>query len=682
VQTSDPVSRQVDDEERLATLEDYHVLDTAPEPGFDDIALLAAAFCRTPIALVSLVDRDRQWFKARTGLEACETPLSQSVCAHALGQSELLVIPDLTQDPRTRHNTLVTEGPRIRFYAGAPLVAPGGAVIGTLCVIDTRPRPDGLTEEQATALQRLARQVITLLEMRAQLLDRHQAMTVARQDRAVTLERARGSEATAAEMRDSATRSQMAQEAGRIGTFELDIATSVMRVSAEFCRIFGLPVTPVLPAGVLEALVLPEDSGQRSRDSNRRDGSAASDAEYRIRRASDGQLRWISRRSRFVTDGQGRPITMYGTVHDMTDRKLDGLRLAALLELGDALRQASGAGQAMTAATAVLGQTTAAWRAGYAAPDATGLLVVGPDWTAPGALSLAGHGAGQAFPAGMARLSRGEVLLVEDVLAEGWPQEEAERYAALGTRALIAVPLLVREELAGILFVHAASARRWSQEELDFTRGVADRTHAALSRLAVEAAQQVLNHELSHRLKNTLAMVQAIATQTLRPVTPRGPVEALERRIHALSAAHDVLLRHNWAAGQLRDVAQRVLGTIGQHEHIHISGPDVMLGPRCTLSFSLLLHELGTNALKYGALSAEGGRVLLDWQVEGSDDEATLVLRWREQGGPPVTQPGTASFGSKLISMGLVGTGGVTLRYPHDGFEAEMSALLVELQEP
>ncbi|RZI58517.1 MAG: GAF domain-containing protein, partial [Zymomonas sp.] len=109
------------DDARLSALASYGILDTPPEEGFDDIVMLAAQSCGTPVALVSLVDRDRQWFKARIGFEPCETPLGESVCAHALQQTDLLVIPDLAADPRTADNPLVAGEPHLRFYAGAPL---------------------------------------------------------------------------------------------------------------------------------------------------------------------------------------------------------------------------------------------------------------------------------------------------------------------------------------------------------------------------------------------------------------------------------------------------------------------------------------------------------------------------------------------------------------------------------
>ena len=152
----------------------YGILDTPAEQGFDDIVLLASRACATPVALVSLVTGDRQWFKARIGFPACQTPLSQSVCALAIRQAETFVIPDLSLDERTQDNALVTGDPFIRFYAGALLRSPDGTGIGTLCVIDTEPRPAGLSKVQRTSLEALARQVMAQMELRRLLIQQDQ----------------------------------------------------------------------------------------------------------------------------------------------------------------------------------------------------------------------------------------------------------------------------------------------------------------------------------------------------------------------------------------------------------------------------------------------------------------------------------------------------------------------------
>ena len=169
------------DPSRLAALDGYGILDTPAEQGFDDIVQLASRICGTPVALVSLVAGDRQWFKARVGFDPCETPLSQSVCAHALRQPGLLVIPDLTEDPRTRDNPLVTGEPHLRFYAGARLETPEGRPLGTLCVIDGKPRPAGLMPEQAEGLEALARQVMAQMELRRSAVARDDALRQVRE---------------------------------------------------------------------------------------------------------------------------------------------------------------------------------------------------------------------------------------------------------------------------------------------------------------------------------------------------------------------------------------------------------------------------------------------------------------------------------------------------------------------
>ena len=154
--------------ERIAALQSYGILDTLPEQEYQDIVQLASVICGVPIAVMSLVDKDRQWFKAKVGLDAEQTERDIAFCAHALNQpDEMLVVPDASRDDRFFDNPLVTGGLKIAFYAGAPLRLENGLVLGTLCVIDREPKI--LTETQKEALQALARQVMRQLERRHEL---------------------------------------------------------------------------------------------------------------------------------------------------------------------------------------------------------------------------------------------------------------------------------------------------------------------------------------------------------------------------------------------------------------------------------------------------------------------------------------------------------------------------------
>ena len=160
-----PAQVPVDELARLEALTGYNLLDTLPEDTYDDITQLASEICRTPIALISLVDENRQWFKSKQRLPEDETLRDYSFCAHAiLNPSEIFIVPDAREDERFSDNPLTTGQPKVVFYAGVPLVNPEGYPLGTLCVIDNRPRT--LTENQLLSLQALSRLVNAHFELR------------------------------------------------------------------------------------------------------------------------------------------------------------------------------------------------------------------------------------------------------------------------------------------------------------------------------------------------------------------------------------------------------------------------------------------------------------------------------------------------------------------------------------
>lgn len=161
------------EEERMTALREYSILDTMAEQVYDDITMLASWVCDAPIALISLVDSDRQWFKSRVGLAATQMPREYGFCAHAiLNPDEVMIVPDALNDPRFASNPHVMGEPNIRFYAGAPLVTSSGASLGTVCVIDHVPRT--LENEQIDALRALSRQVVAQMELRRTITEQEQ----------------------------------------------------------------------------------------------------------------------------------------------------------------------------------------------------------------------------------------------------------------------------------------------------------------------------------------------------------------------------------------------------------------------------------------------------------------------------------------------------------------------------
>lgn len=189
---------------RLRVLWQYDVLDTVPEEVFDDLTDLASYICEAPIALISLVDEDRQWFKSRVGVTIKETARDISFCAHAILGQGLFIVADATKDPRFKDNPLVTGPQRIRFYAGAPLITPDGHALGTLCVLDKKPRR--LRPQQEQALRVLAHHVVSQLELR-----RHgRELNLVRADRREQSAELRRAKAEIARLREQLARFQRA----------------------------------------------------------------------------------------------------------------------------------------------------------------------------------------------------------------------------------------------------------------------------------------------------------------------------------------------------------------------------------------------------------------------------------------------------------------------------------------
>ncbi|WP_187371514.1 sensor histidine kinase [Methylobacterium oryzihabitans] len=489
--------------------------------------------------------------------------------------------------------------------------------------------------------------------------------------------------AAQAAARISEERLALAFEAsGSLGWWDWDIPADRLYAGPVFARMFG--VDPALaaagvPLAAFEAGIHPDDRGRIGERIRQVVAAAADfDEEYRLQHA-DGTVSWIHARGRCYHDEAGRPLRYPGVALDVTAAKRGERRRDALMALGDRLRDLGEVGPIAHAGAEVMAQALDAGRAGFGLVDQThGTVVVQPDWCRPGMVSVAGPHRFRDYGSFVDDLARGELVVVGDAGTD--PRTDAAALRGIGVRALVNVPIVERGRLVAVVFVHDDRPQRWDPGDLRFIRTVADRIQAAVARARAEERQSVLNHELSHRLKNTLALVQSVAAQTLRNAPTLAEAgAALATRLVALGKAHDILLSGDIAGA---DVAALVAGALALHDggpgRFRLDGPALEIGPSAALSLALILHELATNAAKYGALSVPHGTVTVSWAVGPAPDPA-FRLTWTEAGGPPVAPPRRKGFGSRLIGRGLAG-GGVALRYPPEGVVCTLTAPLAGLR--
>lgn len=212
-----------------------------------------------------------------------------------------------------------------------------------------------------------------------------------------------------------------------------------------------------------------------------------------------------------------------------------------------------------------------------------------------------------------------------------------------------------------------------------FLKILRDRTEERHS----QERQKLLMHELNHRLKNTLSVIQSIVTQSLRGADSASEVAStLQDRISAYSRAHDILMHEDWSSTDLKTVVASAVSSLGLEGSPRFlsSGPDVKLDPQAALAISLVLHELGTNARKYGALSNADGLITMRWAVIKDAGEPLVEATWAESGGPKVVPPSKKGFGSRLISVSLASFGELVVDYLETGLVVKLRAPLEKLQ--
>jgi PAS domain S-box-containing protein len=313
--------------QRQEALESYQILDTPPERTFDDLTRLAAFVAGAPVAMVSLVDKDRQWFKSKVGIDVSQTPREVAFCAHAIAQKELFVVPDALKDHRFADNPLVTAEPNIRFYAGMPLINAEGHSLGTLCVVDRVPRE--LTAEQEQALRVLAREVMTQIEMRRALAEQVRLLSKHRASQE-ELSRAHG---TLAAVLDAATQVCI------IAT-DMNGVITIFNAGAE--RMYGYSAAEIVgkPTHILHPH---EEMNKRNAELSRILGTRLTNLDVFVEYARRGKIEdqeWTCIRkdgSRFVgslaitllRDAGGNVVGFLGITHDITERKRSEQRMTA-----------------------------------------------------------------------------------------------------------------------------------------------------------------------------------------------------------------------------------------------------------------------------------------------------------------------------------------------------------------
>lgn len=291
------------EDQRLAALQRYGILDTLPEQAFDDLTLLASHICDAPISLVSLVDAHRQWFKSRHGIDAEETEREIAFCAHAIHGDELFEVPNALEDERFHDNPLVTGEPKIRFYAGAPLITPNGHGLGTICVIDRKPKK--LAPTQADMLMALSRQAVLLLESRLQMEK--------------IVEDSVENERLRRRAEDGEQRLRLALRDVTDGLWDWNIGTNEVWLDDRFRTLLGLPQDDQpIPFEQWCETIRPDDAPalQEALDAHREERTPL-DIECRCRLPSD-EYRTLRFRGQANRNPLGRAKRIAGSIVDVT----------------------------------------------------------------------------------------------------------------------------------------------------------------------------------------------------------------------------------------------------------------------------------------------------------------------------------------------------------------------------
>ncbi|HEU5104005.1 MAG TPA: response regulator, partial [Roseiflexaceae bacterium] len=507
-----PAPLPIDEPARLAALRRYRILDTPPERDFDDLARLAATICGTPIALVSLIDADRQWSKSHIGLDGGDLPRDQAFCSHAIVDSdELFVVHDLLQDQRFNDNPLVVDGPNLRFYAGAPLRTPDGHAVGTLCVLDHMPRD--LSPELRDGLRTIGRQVLLLLERRLKIEELEHVIS----DR----------DRIAIALRDGERRYRelIEQSHGLICSHDLDgTLLDVNRAAAvalgyEPDELIGRNLAEIMPPAARRYL---------GTYLARIAGGIADEGHLAVLTRAGEERIWQYQNVRHELAGQ--PSYVLGHAQDVTERlraevavRESQERLTLLNAISAGIIGGVPTLDVIGRTVAALGRTFPALRVSYLTADQHGQLT--PLFsTAPSELpeTLARTIDLSSAPNYLQAIWSGEPISIEDVANDSHLGSLSDRLVADGIAALLGVPVRYSGQQIGTLAFHTSRPRAWTEHEAATLLGVADylavafqNDHAQQERAWAEVELANVNAELEAAVQsaNQLAIAAEAANQ-------------------------------------------------------------------------------------------------------------------------------------------------------------------------
>jgi PAS domain S-box-containing protein len=392
-----------------------------------------------------------------------------------------------------------------------------------------------------------------------------------------------------------------------------------------------------------------------------------------VRQRKDGRRVDISLTVSPIMNAAGTVAGASKIARDITQRKRAEQVYAALYQFTDRLFRAASVDDVYEAALDAIVRALGCERASVLMFDHVGVM----KFVASRGLSDGYRRAVEGHSPWTREIKNPQPISINDIDGAELEPSLKTTVKAEGIGSLAFIPLFAKDALVGKFMAYYDAPHVFTEADVDLAVTIARQLGFSIERMQAEGAKELLLNESKHRIRNTLATVQAIAGQTLRN-TPSDELQAFLARLHALGEANDLLTFENWDQASLREVVGRALKPFeaSRHDRIVVEGPSVALPAKSSLMLTMCLHELATNAAKYGALSNGTGQVHVGWELLGNGSDRKLKLSWRETGGPRVNAPQHKGFGSVLIEQSFAGYGETLFDFRPDGLRCSLELSL------